>query len=174
MTKRKVGKYVPAIVGGLVLFGLACYNARVNSNFWEASFSTCLTIGVALLLSYTLTQKRSDDRRKKEIVEEIMVSLQDAVSDPKSYSMNGCTTIETLNMQKRDMSNKIQRIKKYDEKLNLGIKLNDIEKWFDEYQQFIGVHISDIDYLSKSSVELKRPLQLIADALYELRLDLYE
>ena len=44
---------------------------------------------------------------------------------------------------------------------------------FSEYDEVIGNHINDLDTLKKMSLDLKRPLDLISQKIFEIMIELY-
>ena len=75
-------------------------------------------------------------------------------------------------MRKRSISNKVGLILEN----SSAFKKEDTEfisEKFQEYEQLIGNHISDLDYLIKSKEELLRPLTLMSDKLFSMAFNLF-
>ena len=71
-------------------------------------------------------------------------------------------------MQNRQMRQQINLLNQYAQKFGFEKDLQLIAKEFDEYEQFISDHISDLEYLSKSRNELSRPIKLMREQLYSI------
>ena len=71
-------------------------------------------------------------------------------------------------------SNSFDKIDKYSKKFHLEDEIIYIKDKFSEYETLLSDHISDFTYLSKSSKELKRPLELITEKLYEMMLKIFD
>ena len=71
-------------------------------------------------------------------------------------------------MQNRQMRQQINLLNKYAKQFDFDKDLQLVAKEFDEYEQFISDHISDLEYLSKSRNELSRPIKLMKEQLYSI------
>ncbi len=158
----------------IILVALAVYNLQTDcSNFWKTSFSSCLTIGVAVFLSCIFAQKTSDNRKQKAVIEDAIISLQKLLLDPASYDFRDCVDTRAITMRKRDLSNRIDFLRQHGAQFGMDSSLQQIETLFREYEDLIGNHFSDLKYLAKSQLELQRPLSLIDNELYNIRIGLY-
>ena len=76
-------------------------------------------------------------------------------------------------MRNRDIGNKIQILKRTADLFGTQDDVKFIEEHFEEYRQLIDDHFPDLEYLSKSKKELKRPLELICNQFIEMAIGLY-
>lgn len=173
MKKLKIPK-LSSIIAGIIIIGtafIAIYNFQINSKFWEASAINCISIIVAVLVAYFFVQRQNNRRKQNELLLELLLQLRTQISDVTAYDFSKQTSSE-INMRKRSISNKVDLILKH----NSAFKKEDTEfisDKFKEYEQLIGNHINDIDYLTKSREELFRPLNLMNDKLFSMALDLF-
>ena len=103
-----------------------------------------------------------------------MESIQQFAISKTSYEIDSNEAIESINSRKRIVSNRILILDKHAHKFNIAEETTFILQKFHEYEDFIGNHITDLDYLEKSKKELRRPLDLIDSKLSEMMLKLFE
>ena len=158
------------VVAAIVLLGI--YNIYKNPDFWDASATTCISMLVATGLSFYIVQRQNDLRKQKDIFIKLLESLKDIVDDEKSYKFVGMSVKEIL-MQKRAMSNKIAFIKKYEKKFGISDDIAFLEKLFEEYAAIIGDYIEDVNVLVQRENELKRPMLLMSQKIFEIMFNLF-
>ena len=173
MKRKKVLGWTVGILTGCCLVGLAGYNLCTNSHFWEASAVNCITMAIAVLVSYFFVQRKSDRRKQKEILLDLIYKLQEQIAHPSMYDVAQLTK-EELTMRNRSIANKIRILELHKEKFGFGSEATSLTKHFDEYRTLIDDHIEDYDYLKQSKRELQRPLDLIDRMLIEVAMKLYE
>lgn len=166
---KKLG--IVLFVGAFAVFVL--YNVRNNDEFWNASAVNIITILIAIIISYVFVQRKSDIRKQKEIILGLISGLQLQISSEKAYAFSGQTGEEIL-MRKRDISNKIHILSEVQDTFSLREEVKFICDRFDEYENLISDHITDLDYLCKSQNELRRPLELISTKLVSMSINLYK
>lgn len=154
---------------------IVAYNLLCNRvDFLKTSAISCLTLFVAVVVSYFLAQRQNDERKRKDVIEGILSRLQEDIRKKDAYIITDDFDKDDFNMKKRDINNRItlleERLNQTDEE---KINIQFLKKTFGEYQDLVGNHIDDIDYLTKSPKELKRPLLLLDGKIYEMILNLY-
>lgn len=173
---RKTAKGV--IFGVLVIFVffLMVMNVFVwkNEDFWDASITSCLTLLVALVVSYYFSQKNLDERRQKEAYLKLLEKVQQLVSEKVLVEIKKDTDIEVVLMKKRELSNCVFILKEYADKFSLNEEITFIEEKAQEYTEFLGNHQQDIAYLEKSSKDLARPLLLIDSQICKAMIKLFD
>ncbi len=148
-------------------------NISNSSEFWSASAIDIATIVIAIVISYYLVQKETKKMKQQDIVLSLIERLQAQVESETAYDFTNLST-ENILMNKRDMNNKIGILEGAASDFISKQALEFIRKEFNEYDTLIGDHVSDLEYLCKSSKELKRPLDLIANKLIEVSIELYK
>lgn len=149
------------------------YNAKNNTDFWDASAVNIITIIIAVVISYFFVQRKSDKRKQKDILLDLISKLQLQVSDEKAFDFTGQTREEIL-MRNRDISNKINILNEVKDIFSIQEEMDFICKEIEEYLNLIGNHSTDLEYLIKSKQELERPLTLISNKLFEMSINLYK
>lgn len=69
------------------------------------SIESCLTLVIALVVSYYFTQKNQDERNKKEIYLHLMGRIQILVSEDCLSNILENTDINIILMKKREINN---------------------------------------------------------------------
>lgn len=170
---RKYWKYIIGIIILVPLIILIVYNIINNNEFFYLSISSLLTLFTAIFISFYLVQKNTDQRYQKQIYCSLLSDIQKLVTDPDTYIFNDNTDSKTITSRKRSLSNYIRLVTSHSNRFGLKDEAKFISDKFEEYDNLIGNHISDITYLCKSKEELQRPLDLINNKLYEMMLKLY-
>lgn len=175
MKKKGVKRWV---FGILVFFVLLVMFLNIfvlkNESFWNASVTSCLTLLVALVVSFYFTQKNLDERRQKESYLKLLEKTQVLVADKDLIEIKKEEDIKIVLMKKRGLNNYVSILKAYAEKFSIQEDIKFIEEKTQEYTFFFGNHQQDIEYLAKSSDDLARPLLLIESRLSEIMIKLFD
>lgn len=169
----KVSLFALLIVIILVLMCVNIFCIK-NDNFWNMSIESCLTLVIALVVSYYFTQKNQDERNKKEIYLHLMERMQILVSEDCLSNISEDTDINIILMKKREINNCTTTLQKYSKEFHIEEEVQFISDKVKEYADFFGTHQNDIGYLTKSTKELKRPLDLIEQKLNEAMIKMFD
>lgn len=164
------GIFLTLLTGCVIAIGF--HNYKTNSNFWSASAVNCVTIIVAIFISYWLTQKGNDKRKQKEILANLVFNIRLKIDQEDMYKLGDKST-QDINMRNRDITNMIDVLEGVKSRFRIETEVAFVAEKFDEYKELIGKHIDDRDYLEKSQDELKRPVLLMSNKLFEIALSLY-
>ena len=169
------GKYILIVCFILVILIVAIYNIIHFGycNFLQASVSQLLTLLVAIIVSYYLVQKRSDEKNKKEIIIRLLADIQKEVTNEDAYRISVNSKPATLTLRNRTLNNYLDTLSNYGELFGISEQVCFLQEKLSEYTDCIGNHIDDIDFLSKAELDLQRPLALINSKAYEIMLNLY-
>lgn len=148
-------------IGGVLLaigfLALCIYNLVVNDDFFKAPLTTIISILVAIVLSYFLSQRKTDDRRKREKIDKLLYKIQGIVLDEKFIEVK-----ETDLITQRSIVNKILDIEE-----NATSEIRDdvgrLKEIFQEYRDFYSNHYTDDEYMKKSRIELTNFISRIDD-----------
>ncbi len=168
-----IGKWILSVLFVIAFVAFAVYNIINNDEFWKASAVNIITILIAIVISYLFVQRKSDIRKQKDILLNLINGLQMQISSEKAYNFTNQTGKEIL-MRKRDISNKIHILSELQDTFSLQDEVMFVNDKFNEYEKLISDHIADLEYLVKSQNELRRPLELINNKLVTMSINLYK
>ena len=149
------------------------YNIAHNDEFWNASAVNIITILIAVVISYFLVQRKSDRRKQKEILLDLINKLRLLIDSEETYDFTGQSREEIL-MRNRDISNKVQILTDIQTVFGIEEDMKFIQEKITEYLSLVGDHSMDLDYLIKSKKELQRPLMLISTKLVSMSINLFQ
>lgn len=161
---------------GIAIFGGGLYSAIKNpTNFWQLTFGNCLTLFIALLLSFFFVQrkaeqdrKKADQRKQKEAAIRLLEALQEVVLSKAAYEVNQETGTVPLTMTKRRISNYIETLKRNATGFEIDAEIKQLDDYFNEYASIIGNHIHDVVELHNCEKDLCRPLELIDTKIFDM------
>lgn len=175
-------KKIIMIVLVLLFSGLtiatAIGNFFCNEEFFSASITQVLTLGITLSVAFWATQYKTDLRKMKEHAEEIIHKLQALVSHPNFYSIPFTGDEELIKKQinstNRKINNCLSVLAEYGKTLKFEDEFKYIQSEFEVYKYRMGEHINDLEYLSKSENEFKRTAENIDSKCDYIILKLYK
>lgn len=160
------------LIIGVLIF-LVVFNLVNNDKFFEASLSSCLSIGCVVGLSFFLVQTNTDKRRKKDILLRLLLAIQALITDKNAYIIDSNTSQESITMRNRSISNYLNILEEHSVRFNLKNDVLGLKLHFREYEELIGDHIADMRYLQNSQKELQRPLDLMNSDLFKIMFKIY-
>ena len=126
-----------------------------------------------MFVTYYCTQRKNDERKKKEIMEEIIDKIQECIlSDNACKKLNEMSQ-EEISMMQRRIRNKISFLAEKKDELGIKDEVELINNKFESYCDLIGNHIEQPEHLKESSKEIRNWLDLIDDNLDRIKLKLY-
>lgn len=159
---------------GVPIIILGWHNFKTNTQFWDTSVYQIVNLLIIVFISFYLTQQLNHNRKHKESICQIIAKIQDDINDKDMYCISECVPRPILLLAQRRINNKIDILLKDAKKFRVEKDLIYIKNTFDTYCEFVGNHLNDNDYLSKSTHELKSPLDLIDDRLDTITLKLFK
>lgn len=145
-----------------IIFGI--YNFCTNPQFLTASLTSIVTIAIALIVSYFLVQRKTDDRRKREKIDRLLYKIQDTILDKDFLEINTTDLITH-----RSVANKIEYLED-NVTGDIKKKISRIKELFEEYREFYSNHYTDKEYMEKSLKELTNYVARIDDLCDEVHL----
>ena len=148
-----------------------------NDEFLKISIGQTLTLIVAIVIAFWATQRKTDMRKIKEQVDIITSNIQSVVSSSDFITFQ--TTDQPDDVQKRitmtirKLKNSINVLNEYSKKIEIKDEVHYIEEQVKGYDDFVSVHISDLDYLSKSETHLRKYAENINSKCEYIILKLY-
>lgn len=165
---------IALIIITIIVISAAGYCLVTNpKQFLELSLTSIINWAIAIFVSFLLVQRQTDRRNQKEAIIRILSCIQQLVNDPAAWEIADEPYQAELTMRKRKISNLINILEEESKAFNIGKDVIFIKDKFTEYADFMGNHISDLDYLKRSKLELQRPLDLIYCKIFETQMTLY-
>jgi hypothetical protein len=173
MNKNIVGRPVIGLFIILYLV-LLVYNIFNYDKFLEIPLYNMINIAIAIIVAYYFVQKKNDERKLKEIVEDIVGKIQDSVnSELANIFQDGNDRKRVLRIL-RSTNNRIEQLNNIKEKLNLKDEVEYINEKYNCYREFIGDNLNQLESISQNGIDLHRLLSDIEDKCDELRIKMYK
>lgn len=139
----------------ITVFSIVNFNKK-GLYFFNMTFVQALTLSITIILAIFVNQVFNNDKKVKENIEKIACNIQSVVMNKNFYYIDTSNSDFTkdFSMLKKRLSNQISILKIYDKKVCINDYISYIEKEFNKYTSLISDHITDLDYLSKSTKEL--------------------
>lgn len=173
--KKNIKEIILLIFIGTVLFSVY-YNIKCinNSDFMKTSFTSCLTLIIAIVVSYYFVKRNQDERNQKEIYLHLIEETKKIIKDGDLVRIKDDTDINLILMKKRDLNNCVALLNRYAHKFEVEKEMVFVKDKLKEYAEIIGNHQGDVEYLTKSEIELRRPIELIDNKLEEIMMKLFD
>ena len=143
-----------------------------NDEFWSVSAFDCLSLLIAVGVSFFIVERQTDKRKQKELFISLLESLKVLTEDKASYDFSGLSQAAVL-MRMREIRLKLQLIKNYSEKFGIQRDYAFLNEKYEEYQAIVDNHPSNMDLLTQLHQELYRPLNLMSQRIFEIMIALY-
>ena len=171
----KTGRNILSVITGavfiIVLIALGIYNCKNNDKFFDASFTTLVTIAIAVIVSYFLVQKKTDKRRKNEKIDDLLYKIQCYVNED-NFVLTGEDISRKNLILHRTISNKIRCLKSLGLDKNSKKELEYIEKNFKDFRRVYGDNYSSREKMEEKYSELKNYVVRIDDACDKIHMTL--
>ena len=167
-------KYKDIIFKTIVLFtgGVLIYFNFTSDNFFVMSLYQIISLILVVLVSYYLTQKKLDSRKKREVLNELVERITKS-----SIKMNR-EAIQSENaklfvMEIRNIQNKISLINKVSSEYNINNEIEYINREIENINNMVSNHIGDIDTLLKIFVDIEKNINNIQNKCEEIQFKIY-
>ena len=164
--------YIILVFVAIFVVSLCIWNGFNNKAFWTFNIFNGLTMLWTIGFSFIISQTFSHYQRQSDIMIKLITNLSSILDESKTCQINESEDKEILLMQNRQISTQISYLKQHAQKFGIKKEVEFVSERFKEYESFIGDHIDDMSYLSKSRTELSRPIKLISTKLYDIMLKL--
>ena len=101
-----IKKYLLPVIGVVIIITLLFINFS-STTFWNASFTEIITIGMAVFISFYLTEKLNDKRRRNDCIEHIILELEQMMNEEYIFSIDKKKSF----MYQRSCANRIKYLK---------------------------------------------------------------
>ena len=103
---RRCSNAVICLAGVVIILGLGIHSAFCSSDFWKINIGTCLTLLVAIIISFFLVQQKESKKEQKEALIRLLEAIQGIATDPESYSIKPNSSAKAITMRKRTIKHK--------------------------------------------------------------------
>lgn len=170
---KKCSRYIVLAVGIAIVIMLGIVGLKCNENFWEVGIQNCATWLIAILVSFFLVQEKMDERVRKQLLISLLDKIKDLADDSTLWVLPNVST-EAVLSNMRSLGNLIDIFGKCSKQFGIKEEADFVLSEYKEYSEIIGLHINDRNTLDKLSNELRRPLALISQKVFETELKLYK
>ena len=160
------------VIFSVIIAAITVVNIWGNPNFWDVTIFNVLTLLVALGVSYLLVQMKTRTRKLKDSLEKIVAKIEAEFIKISQSPISANTDMNHFLMQNRRINNKIKILDSHSEEFDYVKECLRLKTHFSEYEELLGDHFEDKEYLGKSGKEINNKMGLMDDILDELRLKL--
>ena len=167
MMINTIKKYLLPVIGVVIIITLLFINFS-STTFWNASFTEIITIGMAVFISFYLTEKLNDKRRRNECIEHIILELEQMMNEEYIFSIDKKKSF----MYQRSCANRIKYLKDanfQDIREDINFIANEIETIKDLYSN----HNQNKKSLEAHFADFDKHRNLICDKCNKIRIGLY-
>jgi len=162
----RVVKWGAIIICTISFILLGIYNISFNEDFFKTPLTTMISVLVAIIVSYYFTQRKVDDRRKKEKIDQLLYKIQGIILDSQFIEVK-----DTDLIVHRSIANKIQYLE-----MNIPDEMrgdiNRLADIFKDYRFFYGEHYKDDDYMNRFKKDLLNYITKIDDVCDNIHMKL--
>ena len=153
----------------VILSGVGIYNLIVDwQKFLTTNITSLLSIFAVLLISYYLTQRKNDERKRIDNIERLILKIQQEVT--KDSLIQSKSNMCLLNQ--RSLNNKIEYLQKQGLSL-INKELEYIHEQFQTFRDMYGDHMNEPETIKSMEQDFNRIVVNIVDKcdfmLIELR-----
>lgn len=139
-----------------------------NTDFYEAKITELITIFFGGIIAFFITEKTTDNRRRNDCIEHIIVEIEAMISDDENF-MIGMSTL----LKQASCANRIKYLK--DASFNdIKEDIEFIDQHFSEIRDLYSNHSSCGESLTSVRVDIDRHRDQIVDKCSKIRVELYK
>lgn len=175
MDKEKVVSIIGVVITLVCILGISVYNIVVSSEeFFDATVYQIISLLFALIITFLLTQRKNDYRRKIDMIDKMIAGIQEDLSSREFVLYETDAQMNIALLKQKSLANRIQYL--MDSKIHnkIGKDVEYIAKEMENLREFYGAHMKDKDYMDKSSADIEKYIVNINDKCFSMRLKLYE
>lgn len=163
---KTIKKYSLPIICCIVLLVIGVYNSFLTT-FWEASFVDIVTIGLAIFLSFYLTENLNDKRRRNDCIEHIIIEIEQMMNEDSIFSFDKKTLV-----QQASCANRIKYLKDAQFQ-DIQEDIDFIAREFGEIRDLYSNHNQTETKLKAVQIDFEKHRNLICDKCNKIRIGLY-
>lgn len=168
---------IPVVL--LLYSGLYYHSQGELSVFFAVPLYAIINIIVAIVFAYYFVQSKTDNRKKKEIVESIINKTVDLIENPKMRTISvdkagGEADVNNIMIIQRRVFNRLALLSEYQNALKFEKNLTHAQENFQAYWDIISEHKNDYVHLNKTGKDLHRYLAVVADSLERIVVEMHK
>ena len=180
--KKKITLFNTIIViFSVSIFCLSIYNYKTSKNeFWDFNVFNLITVIIALVFSLYYVQRKNDNLRKKQKIENIIAKVAINIEELIKLNIDSKDTQKIYLDTQRRVRNSISALRLLKESVTndvnnttYGADLDYVDVNFKQYINFVSENFYNFDSLFKNKSELERILGNVLDRLDLLSIHLY-
>lgn len=160
------------IVFLFVCFGGLIYINLDNKNFFDMDLYKILSLAIIVFVSYYLTQKKLDNRKKIEVLDNIIKTIIEATFDLSEEALKSENS-KLFMMTIRNIDNKVALL----ERIAIDYKIVDdiayINKESEDINNLVSNHIGDNVILISIYVDIEKHIKNIQNKCDEILFKIY-
>ena len=161
---KKWGLYLPTGIVLLISVALLLINCT-KTEFFEANLIDIVTIAIAGIITWYLTEKQEDDRRRNDCIEHIIVEIEGMILSEEIFSKEKKITL----LKQSSCANRI----KYLKDANFQEIREDIEFISSQFEMLRNLYSEHMDDPSVVEADFRKIQSRIGDKCNKIRLGLY-
>lgn len=159
-------RYLLQIISLIVLLVLSLFNLS-SATFWNTSFTEVITIGLAIFVSFYLTENLNDKRRRNDCIEHIILEIESMMNEDFIFSLNKDTLIH-----QSSCANRIKYLKDANFR-DIQADIDFIAREFEEIRDLHSNHKQTSKKLKTVLIDFEKHRALICDKCNKIRIGLY-
>lgn len=159
-----------AVIVAIVVIGTCVLLAAKNWNersFFTAGLTDLITILLGLIITFFITEKLTDQRRRNDCIEHIIVEIESFVTEDKNFEIDKCTYIK-----QGSCANRIKYLKDAGF-ADIKEDIEFIETNFQNIRDLYSNHNQNEESLKSVKVDIDRHRINIVDKCSKIRIGLY-
>ena len=147
---------------------ILCYYNKSRSQFLEASLTDVITIVFASCITFYLTEKINDNRRRNDCIEQVIIEIERMVMDEAIFAQDE----STLTYQS-SCANRIRYLQEAGFS-HIQEDIDFIEEHFREIRELYSNHSKAKKELDVVKKDFQKQQRLICDKCTKIRIELYK
>ena len=157
-----------------IIFGVVLIMAVIlvfanykSTTFWEAKITDIITIVLGAVITFFITERMTDKRRRNDCIEHIIMEIEAFVSDAENFKINKNTLLKQASC-----ANRIKYLKDASFS-DIEDDVAFIEQHFSEIRNLYSNHNSSDESLNEVRIDIDRHIDQIVDKCSKIRIGLY-
>ncbi len=172
--KKHRNKYIISIFLVFIL-AISGYSAYLDyKNFFKVNITAIITVSIAFLFSFLLVQRKTDERKKNDMIDTLIISVIKILSESDLDSFKDEDDIKKHRTKANSALINIKLLIEVNPKQFDIEEIKSIHSDLTTYIDLVANHSNDLTHLMKSQPDLEKLITSSHDKLVRLRFKLYE